>query len=117
MDTSAARRRALPCPAVNTGSESSGALDPSPRPEVESGRSPWIVLALALIGISFAAPLVRLSNAGPLVIAAWRLGFSLAVIALALLAGGAWREWRALARRELALSMAAGALLTVHFWS
>ncbi len=81
------------------------------------GRSPWIVLAFALAGLSFAAPLVRLSNAAPLVIAVWRLGFSLAIIALALIVGGAWREWRTCARRELTLMIAAGVLLAVHFWS
>jgi hypothetical protein len=39
-----------------------------------------LVLVLALIGISFAGPLVRLSHAHPLAIAIWRLGFALVVI-------------------------------------
>ena len=43
-------------------------------------KKPFWVLALALIGISFAGPLVRLSNADPVVIAIWRLGFSLIVV-------------------------------------
>lgn len=42
------------------------------------------VLALALLGVSLSGPLVRLSHAHPLAIAAWRLGFSLVVIAVAL---------------------------------
>ena len=117
MDTSEAWCRALPCPAVSTGLELPGANDQSPRPANQAGRSPWIVLALAVVGISFAAPLVRLSSAAPLVVAAWRLGFSVAIVALALLASGAWREWRTLSRPTLMLTIAAGALLTVHFWS
>jgi len=60
---------------------------------------------------------VRLSNAHPLVIAVWRLGFSVAVIAGILAASGGWREWRALSRRDLALALGAGVLLALHFWS
>lgn len=76
-----------------------------------------MVLAFALVGISFAAPLVRLSNAPALVIAAWRLGFSLVIIGAALLIGGGWRAWRTLARRDLVLTAVAGVLLALHFWS
>ncbi|GAB1341153.1 DMT family transporter [Gemmatimonas sp.] len=79
--------------------------------------SPLLVLALSLVGISFAAPLIRLSTADPLVIATWRLGFSMIIVALALGMGGGWREWRALARREYLFAFGAGVLLAVHFWS
>ena len=74
------------------------------------------VLTLALIGVSFSGPLVRLSHAHPLAIAAWRLGFSLIVIAVALLATGQWRQWRRVTRRELAIALGAGAMLALHFW-
>jgi len=80
-------------------------------------RTPVLVLAASLIGISFAAPLIRLSAADPLVIATWRLGFSLVLVAVALLVGGGWREWRTLAARDYALALGAGVLLAVHFWS
>ena len=53
-----------------------------------------LVLTLALLGVSFSGPLVRLSHANPLAIAAWRLGFSLVVIAVALLLTGEWRQCR-----------------------
>ena len=76
-----------------------------------------LVLTLALIGVSFSGPLVRLSHAHPLAIAAWRLGFSLIVIAVALLVTGEWRQWRRVTRRELAIAIGAGATLAVHFWS
>lgn len=76
-----------------------------------------LVLALALVGISFAGPLVRLSHAHPLTIAIWRLGFSLIVIAIALVFTGSWRQFRHLDRRGLALAIAAGVMLAIHFWS
>jgi drug/metabolite transporter (DMT)-like permease len=75
------------------------------------------VLAASLVGISFAAPLIRLSNADPLVIATWRLGFSMIVVAIALVWGGGWREWRTLSRTDYLLAAGAGVLLAVHFWS
>ena len=59
--------------------------------------SPYWVLAVALIGISFAGPLVKLSRADPVAIAAWRLGFSLIIVAVLLAATGQWKDWRRLA--------------------
>ena len=76
-----------------------------------------VVLVLALAGVSFSGPLVRLSHAHPLAIAAWRLGFSLVVIALALLITGEWRQWRRISRRELVIALGAGSMLALHFWS
>ena len=76
-----------------------------------------VVLVLALAGVSFSGPLVRLSHAHPLAIAAWRLGFSLIVIALALLLTGEWRQWRRITRRELGIALGAGSMLALHFWS
>lgn len=75
------------------------------------------VLFIALVGISFAGPLVRLSNADPLAIAVWRLGFSLVVIALALAITGSWREWRRLSPRAAFVAAGAGAMLAIHFWA
>ena len=80
-------------------------------------RSPVAVLALAILGISFGGPLVRLSHAHPLVIAVWRLGFSLAIIAVFLIATKGWRQWRVLLAKDWALALAAGVVLAVHFWS
>jgi drug/metabolite transporter (DMT)-like permease len=75
------------------------------------------VLALALLGISFAGPLVKLSTADPLAIAVWRLGFSLVIVAGFLLAGGEWREWRRLTPKHAALAAIAGVALALHFWA
>ncbi len=74
-------------------------------------------LALAIVGMSCAAPLVRLSTSAPLTIAAWRLLLSLGIVGTALAVEGSWREWRTLTRRELGWCVLAGVLLAVHFWS
>ena len=78
---------------------------------------PYWVLALAVLGISFAGPLVRLSNAGALAIAVWRLGFSLVIVAGFLLSTREWRDWRRLTLKELLLAFAAGISLALHFWA
>lgn len=75
------------------------------------------VLLLAILGISLAAPLVRLSHADPLAIAAWRLFFSLIIIAGFLLPRRGWRQWRRLDARGAALAIGAGVMLALHFWS
>jgi drug/metabolite transporter (DMT)-like permease len=79
--------------------------------------APEVALVIAVLGISVAAPLVRLSDAHPIAIAFWRLAFSLAFVLVGLLVTGTWRELRALSRRELAIGVAAGVMLAVHFWS
>lgn len=80
-------------------------------------RSPGVVLAFALLGISFAGPLVTLSNADPLAIAAWRLGFSLFIVAAFVIGTGEWREWKFAGRGTLFLSALAGVFLALHFWA
>ena len=79
--------------------------------------APALVLVLAVLGISIAAPLVRLSEAHPLAIAIWRLGFSLLIVGGFLLATGSWRQWRTLDRRATTIAASAGVLLALHFWS
>jgi drug/metabolite transporter (DMT)-like permease len=82
-----------------------------------SSRSPFWVLAAALLGISFAGPLVRLSAADPLAIAVWRLGFSLIIVAAFLIATGEWRQWHSLTGRDAAIAAFAGVALALHFWA
>lgn len=79
--------------------------------------SPGVVLAFALLGISFAGPLVRLSNADPIAIAAWRLGFSLLIVGGFLAGSGQWREWRGAGKATILLSALAGIFLALHFWA
>jgi drug/metabolite transporter (DMT)-like permease len=78
---------------------------------------PGFVLALAVLGISWGGPLVRLSAAGAVVIALWRLGLTLLLVAVALALTGQWREWRRLRRTDALLSVLAGVALAAHFWT
>ncbi len=75
------------------------------------------VLALAVLGISISGPLARLADAPALAIATWRMFLALCVVAVMLLVTGSYREWRALARRDLWVALGAGALLAIHFWT
>src|SRR5215471_6521330 len=90
---------------------------PEQRATNVSGAPVPLVLLLALVGISFAGPLVRLSHAHPLTIAIWRLGFALVLIAIALVTTGTWRQWRRLDRRSVLLAVGAGVMLAIHFWT
>src|SRR5258707_11578474 len=78
----------------------------SPRSSMTA--KPYWVLALSLLGISFAGPLVRLSSADPVAIAVWRLGFSLLIVAVFLVGTREWRDWSRMTSRELALAGARG---------
>src|SRR6266480_4105239 len=78
---------------------------------------PYWVLALSLLGVSFAGPLVRLSAANPVTIAVWRLGFSLLIVAAFLIATKEWRDWKRITSGELTLAAAAGVSLALHFWA
>ena len=71
-------------------------------------------LILGVIAVSFAAVLIRLADAPPLVIAAYRL-----CLASLILAPLAWlhsrQELCRLARRDIILAVASGAFLALHF--
>jgi drug/metabolite transporter (DMT)-like permease len=82
-------------------------------PRISAG----LVLALSVFGISWAAPLIRLSSAPPLVIAAWRLLIAEVVLLLVLLARREWTAWRTLRSRDHLIAAGAGAMLALHFWS
>lgn len=78
---------------------------------------PWVILAIAVVAISFGGPLSRLANAHPLAVATWRLGLSLIAVGGFLVASRGWRQWRTLTRPELAAAAAAGLFLALHFWT
>lgn len=80
-------------------------------------RSPMAVLVVALLGISFAAPLMRYSHDPPLAIAVGRLGFSLVLIFAILLVTRGWRQWGRLSPPERAIAGATGVILALHFWA
>lgn len=72
-------------------------------------------LLLGVIAVSFAAVLIRMADAPPLVIAAYRL-----CLASLILTPVAWirsrQEIRSLARKDLILAVASGAFLALHFF-
>jgi drug/metabolite transporter (DMT)-like permease len=78
---------------------------------------PLVVLALSVLGISFAGPLIRISHADPLAIAVWRLAISMLLIGGIVTVMGSWRQWRRLSRGDLAIALGAGAMLALHFWA
>jgi drug/metabolite transporter (DMT)-like permease len=89
-----------------------GRIDLSVRPSVISA-----VLLVSVLGVSLSGPLVRLSNAHAIAIAIWRLIFSLAIIAVPLVARGSWKQYRTLDKRSYAIAVLGGVMLALHFWS
>jgi len=75
------------------------------------------VLLAAVLAVSWAAPLIRLTAAPPLAIAAWRLTFA-SLVLLPLFARRAGRDdWRALGPRARWIALLAGVALALHFAS
>ena len=72
---------------------------------------------LAVVAMSWAAPLIRLALAPPLAIAAWRLTFASLALAPAFAASRARAEWTALPAAARRAQVAAGVLLALHFAS
>ncbi len=74
----------------------------------------YLVLAIGVVSVSFAAIFIRLAEAPPLVIAAYRLSLASLFVAPA-----AWihseRELRCLAKSSLTLTVLSGAFLALHF--
>jgi drug/metabolite transporter (DMT)-like permease len=74
-------------------------------------------MAVAVLAMSWAAPLIRLASAPPLAIAAWRLTFATMMLAPALAASSAKHEWAALGPRHKRIAALAGIALALHFAS
>lgn len=83
----------------------------------EAALSPWLALIVATAAISWAGPLVRLAEAPALSVAAWRLIFSMALIAVVFVVRGAPETGIRLTGREWVMAVFAGVLLAGHFWS
>ncbi len=83
--------------------------------EYSSGVSrQYLALAAGVVAVSFAAVFIRLAEAPPLVIAAYRMCLA-ALILLPLAATRARAEIRRLTRREVLLVLLAGGFLALHF--
>nr|WP_228390672.1 DMT family transporter [Streptomyces smaragdinus] len=75
-----------------------------------------MLLAVAVTGVSFSAPLIASMAAPALAIAFWRNAMAVGVLApTVLLRRGLRAEIRGMSRRTLTLCVASGALLAVHF--
>ncbi|MFC5718820.1 DMT family transporter [Streptomyces gamaensis] len=86
-----------------------GGLPPRP-----GARLDLLLLAVAIAGVSLSAPLIAATAAPALAIAFWRNAMAVAALGpFALLRHR--RELRGMGRRALLLSVAAGALLALHF--
>jgi drug/metabolite transporter (DMT)-like permease len=76
---------------------------------------PTAALVIAVVAVSWAGPLVRLTDAPALAVAAWRLLISVAFIAVVLLVR---REpMPKLSGRDWLLAVTGGVFLAAHFWS
>ncbi|MCA1818616.1 MAG: DMT family transporter [Thermoplasmatota archaeon] len=82
---------------------------PEPRPALP----PWLGVAVAVLSVSFAAPLFKLANAPPLTASFWRLG--LACLLLLPFSRRAWPAWRSHTRQDWLVLLASGLALAAHF--
>ena len=73
------------------------------------------VLAIAALGTSSGAVLVRLAESPAPVTAFWRLALSVLALTPMLLLGGRWRAWLSLGRGEWLLLLVSGLCLAAHF--
>ncbi len=73
---------------------------------------PALGLGLAVVSVSFAAPLFRMADAAPLTASFWRLAFAVLILAPFTMRYGSWSDWT---RREWGLALAAGLALGAHF--
>lgn len=89
------------------------------QPQVYSAPAlpPGLVLLVAVLAMSWGGPLVRYATAPALVVAGWRVGFSVLFIAVLLLARREVRTLLELRWREWLLAVSAGIFLAAHFWT
>ena len=73
------------------------------------------VLAIAALGTSAGAVLVRLAESPAAVTAFWRLAFSVVFLLPVLWYRGDWRDWKTLGVREVSLLAVSGVCLALHF--
>ena len=72
-------------------------------------------MLVAVVAMSWAAPLIRLAGAPPLAIAAWRLTIASLVLAPAFAASRGRIEWSRLGGSERRIAVVAGVALALHF--
>lgn len=76
--------------------------------------NPHLAVVLSVIAVSFGSIFIKAADAPPLIVAVYRLGFTVLLLAPAALATG-WQELRTMSRRDYSLACGAGLLLALHF--
>lgn len=76
--------------------------------------NPHLAVLLGVIAVSFGSIFVKAAEAPPLVVAFYRIGFTVLLLLPVTLATGR-RELLAMGRRDLALACGAGVMLALHF--
>jgi len=76
--------------------------------------NPYLAVMAGVVGTAFASIFTRLAAAPPMVIAFYRLGFTVVLLAPFALRP-AWYEWRRMSGRDALLAVLSGALLALHF--
>lgn len=74
---------------------------------------PALGVAIAVVSVSFAAPLFRLAEAPAVTASFWRLAFATAL--LLPFTRGCWPKWRSYSGRDWLVILAAGLALAAHF--
>jgi drug/metabolite transporter (DMT)-like permease len=92
-----------------------------PRPETPGNArghvSPYLVLVVSVAAISWAAPLIRLTDVGALTVSFWRLVLAIPAVCIALTTRGEWGALKGLSRAQWLSAAAAGIFLAAHFWT
>lgn len=87
------------------------------RERAEASKSPYAALAVAVFAVSFAAILIRMSEAPPMAIATYRMLFTTLILSPPAILSGAYSEVARVTKKEGAIILLAGAALAVHFGS
>ncbi len=78
---------------------------------------PNLALALSIVAVSTASILIRLAEAPPLAVAAWRLTLSSLMLIPFFIVNGGLGKLRNMSRREILPLVGVGAILAIHFAS
>jgi drug/metabolite transporter (DMT)-like permease len=77
---------------------------------------PYVGIAVAIVGVSFASIFIRWSESPPLVIAAYRM-LLVSILLLPFAAIASRNEIRTMSRRDMAILILIGAILAAHFFA
>jgi len=76
--------------------------------------NPHLAVVLSVLAVSFGSIFIKAADAPPLIVAVYRLGFTVLLLAPVTLVTS-WQELRTMRRRDFLLACGAGLLLALHF--